>query len=99
MTDRESRSQSKSYTRLRRVANTQLPFDDLANAIVCFAVDDYRRALTKRSRSAQRELEKFFRSDWYGALTTIDPEMLIQKLNEEYQLKRQMRKQKMKAES
>ena len=35
---------------------------------------------------AMREIasiERFFRSGWFGVLTTIDPEMLIRKLQEE----------------
>lgn len=66
-------------------------YDDLANAIVLQAVKDYRDALKKlknypNSNSMQHrknEVERFFRSDWYSTLTSIDPEMLIEKLNEE----------------
>ena len=31
----------------------------------------------------QEEVERFFRSGWFGMLTQIDPEMLIRKLQEE----------------
>jgi hypothetical protein len=66
-------------------------YTDLANAIVEQAVKDYIRALKilkKRpwSESAKitiHEVEQFFRSDWYLQLTDLDPETLIQKLNEE----------------
>jgi hypothetical protein len=42
--------------------------------------------MNPRNKSAQTEkesIERFFRSQWYQALTTVDGEMLIRKLNEE----------------
>ena len=67
------------------------PYQDLANAIILMAVKDYRDALkklTKRPRygSAQdlkNEVERFFRSDWYRELTSVDGEILIKKLQAE----------------
>ena len=67
------------------------PYEALANAIVLQAVEDYRDALGHLSRfsddagslTAKREIERFFRSGWYRTLTTVNGEMLIQKLNEE----------------
>jgi len=66
-------------------------YNNLANAIVLQAVKDYRKVLRTLSlhphnRSAQyerRSIEQFFRSGWFGVLTSIDPEMLITKLNAE----------------
>jgi hypothetical protein len=66
-------------------------YERLANAIILQAVKDYRNALKRlkkhpRNETAlytKREVERFFRSDWYTSLTTVDPEMLILKLNEE----------------
>ena len=66
-------------------------YENLANAIVLQAVKDYRKALRTLSRnpynrSAQyecRSIEQFFRSGWFGVLTSIDPEMLIAKLKAE----------------
>ncbi|MCH3988151.1 MAG: hypothetical protein LKE79_10705 [Lachnospiraceae bacterium] len=67
------------------------PYEGLANAIILQAVRDYRTALkalrmNPRNKAAQTEkesVERFFRSQWYQALTTVDGEMLIKKLNEE----------------
>lgn len=67
------------------------PYEALANAIIMQAVKDYRDALRKLKRGrkntdAERtkaEVERFFRSGLFSALTEIDPEMLIRKLNEE----------------
>jgi len=64
---------------------------NLANAIVLQAAKDYRKALHTLSRypnnrSAlyeRRRIEQFFRSGWFGVLTSIDPEMLITKLKAE----------------
>ena len=67
------------------------PYEMLANAIVLRAVKDYRDSLKKlkkypKNKSAlytKREVERFFHSDWYASLTTVDPEMLIEKLKGE----------------
>lgn len=61
------------------------PYEDLANAIVRQAVDDYKKelhALAKNpeNRHAQSEasrIERFFHSDWYKLLTSMDPERLL----------------------
>lgn len=66
-------------------------YENLANAIILLAVKDYRRALKLLSKNphsqsattAVNEAERFFRSDWYETLTSIDGEMLIRKLREE----------------
>lgn len=66
-------------------------YNNLANAIILQAAKDYRKALRTLSmnpnnRSAQyerRRIEQFFRSSWFGVLTSIDPEMLIAKLKAE----------------
>lgn len=67
------------------------PYENLANAIILQAVKDYRAAKKKLKRNprntlAQSEIEsieRFFRSDWYAALTDVDGRMLIRKLREE----------------
>lgn len=66
-------------------------YQDLANAIIILATKDYRRALKRlmkfaNSDSAKYEimqLEAFFRSDYYKLLTSLDGEMLIEKLKQE----------------
>ena len=66
-------------------------YQDLANAIVVRAVKDYRKALKRlirfpSSSSAEREikkLEEFFHSDYYKLLTSLDGELLIEKLKDE----------------
>ena len=67
------------------------PYEKLANAIVLQAVSDYRAALKKvkknpNNRDAINEalqIEKFFRSEWYQTLTSLDGEYLIERLRKE----------------
>ena len=66
-------------------------YENLANAIVEQAVNDYRRARAKLAKDAEdvmalkmrRETERFFRSAWFGQLTALDGELLLEKLEEE----------------
>ena len=68
------------------------PYENLAISIVTIAADDYRRALNKlrlnrRNRDARisaDEVEHFFRSEWFRALTSVDPEYLMGKIKEEF---------------
>ena len=67
------------------------PIQELANAIILQAVKDWREAkhkLKKRPKNEDAKLmvqdcEEFFRSDWFKALTNLDGEMLLRKLQEE----------------
>jgi len=66
-------------------------YEKLANAIIILAVDDYRRALKVLkedshdpfAKKEKRSIEKFFRSEYFGILTKVDPEVLIKKLRKE----------------
>lgn len=68
------------------------PYEALANAIILQAAKDYRAARKKqkyypKNKDAKlmvEDLEKFFRSDWFAALTSIDGELLLRKLQEEF---------------
>lgn len=67
------------------------PYENLSNAIILQAVKDHREALRKHSKRSRydpalqtiNEVERFFRSEWFERLTSIDPEMLIRKLKAE----------------
>lgn len=67
------------------------PYENLANAIVLQAVKDWRsavRTLKKRPRydpakQMKEECERFFRSDWFEALTSVDGSVILQKLKQE----------------
>ena len=66
-------------------------WEDLANAIILMAVKDYRDALKKLmkrprygpAQDLKNEVERFFRSDWYRELTSVDGNILIKKLKSE----------------
>lgn len=66
-------------------------YEQLANAIILKAVDDYRSAskvLARKPRDvlAQREIsqrERFFLSSWFQVLTSIDGASLLEKLRKE----------------
>lgn len=66
-------------------------YENLANAIILQAVDDWRRAaktlkLNRKEASARvmlEDCEEFFQSDWFGELTDLDGGYLLRKLREE----------------
>ena len=57
-------------------------YEELANAIILQAVKDYRLSDDEREL---KEIERFFRSGWFGVLSIVDPEFLIQSLQKEKQ--------------
>lgn len=67
------------------------PYEQLANAIILQAVKDYRDALKKLKKRPRyepakytiTEVERFFHSDWYRELTSVDGNFLIKKLRTE----------------
>ena len=59
------------------------PYEKLANGIILLAVSDYRQAMKRGHQEMQTSIERFFRSDWFGELTALNPARLIQRLQEE----------------
>lgn len=58
-------------------------YEKLAEAIILQAVKDYRKSLKHDERGRKREIERFFRSEYFTVLTNISGEMLIRKLRAE----------------
>ena len=66
-------------------------YTNLANAILLAAAKDHRRALRrlkkypwdKDAESVRKDCERFFRSSWFQTLTSLDGEVLIEKLHRE----------------
>lgn len=66
-------------------------YENLANAIIMAAVDDYREMIRSNGvivkihgkTYSKESIEKFFRSTWFSCLTQIDGEYLLRKLNQE----------------
>lgn len=56
------------------------PYENLANAIIIQAANDYLHAIEPTEITS---IEKFFRSEYFSALTSVDPERLIKRLQEE----------------
>ena len=65
------------------------PYERLANAIIVRAIEDYRKLWNfKKDSYAKQELIHFFNSQWFAILSRINPEWLIEKLEEEANAKR-----------
>lgn len=79
----DMRAPSFSLARLR--SDDGNPYQNLANAIVCVAADDYRTALEKNDQPLLSSLQRFFRSAWCGILTSVDTERLMSALDAEYE--------------
>jgi len=89
MSEREMWYSSDSLSRLQLDSDTYSleqgadPYQNLANAIVCVAADDYREALKTGNTGLVNSLTEFFNSDWYKTLTKVKPEKLLSLLNKE----------------
>ena len=67
------------------------PYENLANAIIVQACDDYRADLKKIKKNPGNRaaiddalrIERFFHSGWFGTLTTVDGGFLIQRIRKE----------------
>ena len=67
-------------------------YQDLANAIVVQAVDDYRRLregkrveIDRKHKVTIEKLEEFFLSDWFYTLTNVDGQTILNRVRSEYQ--------------
>jgi IS1 family transposase len=58
-------------------------YQNLANAIVLKAVEDYRFALRHHNARTIRDCEDFFRSEWFMFLCDINGEHLIKTIQKE----------------
>ena len=67
-------------------------YETLANAIVVQAAKDYRAARRKLQKNAYslkalqtvKEVEEFFRSEWFKVLTPVDGGTILKLLEEEF---------------
>ena len=82
MSDKELSASSDSLYRLQMDSTD--PYQNLANAIVCVAADDYRNALKNDNAKLLESLTDFFYSDWYKKLSRIKPDALIKFLHREH---------------
>ena len=59
------------------------PYENLANAIIIQAADDYREAYECGDIYTLCEVERFFKSDWIQALTNLDGIEILRRLQNE----------------
>ena len=75
----------------KEATNDKKPYENLANAIVEVAVDDYRRLLRGKTcvgvtcNTTIEKLEEFFLSEWFYTLTNVDGEIILNRLRREYE--------------
>ena len=62
-------------------------YEMLAIAIVVQAYDDYKKALKRKDRREIKSIERFFYSDFYSLLTSIEPSYLINNAKREVRKK------------
>lgn len=70
--------------------DNDIGYENLANAIITQAVVDYRKELdilAKRpgdltAQARAKKLERFFHSEYFGILSNIDPDYLMQRVKE-----------------
>lgn len=82
MSDKELSASSYSLYRLKMDGKD--PYQNLANAIICVAADDYRFALREGNTKLLEDLTDFFNSNWYKMLSKIKPNVLINFLHREH---------------
>ena len=66
-------------------------YRELINAVILQAVKDYRLSLrilkqqpdSRPAAAMKTDVEEFFHSDWFGMMTKIDPDYLIDRLRKE----------------
>ena len=83
--------------------STRANWENLANAIVLTSVKDFRREYKKllrnpKSRDAASEvaaLIRFFTSEYYSSLTSVDGEFLVRRLKSEVEEKLNAEKRKL----
>ena len=69
----------------------QKQWENLANAIIEQAVEDYRNVVknlkidpySHMALRDKKEIEEFFRSDWFPQLTHLDGKMLLERIQKE----------------
>lgn len=69
------------------------PYEVLARAIITQACADWTYYEKKErklipgqvsfARDKRKAIERFFKSKWYGVLTPLDPDLLLERLREE----------------
>jgi len=59
-------------------------YENLANAIILQAVDDYREAFMQNDLWLIEALENFFMGEWYTILTNVPGKLIIERIRKEF---------------
>ena len=70
--------------------NEMKPYEDLANAIILQAINDYAYADikeedAKKAEAVKNECVRFFKGKWITLLTNVDPDYLLRVAEEKRQ--------------
>lgn len=69
---------------------TNKAYENLTNAIILQAVDDYRKLIREDldtqyiKRNTIKEIEEFFLSEWFSMLAKADGKTILNRLKKEY---------------
>ena len=66
----------------------KIAYEDLANAVIIQAVNDYRNLLSGNIKPKPdlniTKLEKFFKSEWFRVLTNMDGATIMNRVRREF---------------
>lgn len=66
----------------------KMAYEDLANAVIIQAVNDYRNLLSGNIKPEPDlnipKLEKFFKSEWFRVLTNMDGATIMNRVRREF---------------
>lgn len=60
-------------------------YEELANAIIIRAVEDYRRSLRTNNIGGIADCENFFNSSYFANITKVEGSYIIEKVRKEYE--------------
>jgi hypothetical protein len=71
-----------------KMVNFKVAYEDLMNAIILQAVKDYQKVLNTLKKQPHDEIalnekhkiERFFKSEYFSSITTVDADWLIEHL-------------------
>ena len=67
---------------------------ELSSAIIQKACEDYMMATIYHAPKTRREIEQFFRSNYFKCISNIDPEWLIGELNDKRNIEKMLKQEK-----
>lgn len=59
-------------------------YEELASAIVCEAIKDYDKAICTGNKKKEYEVERFFKSQWFTELCSLDADFIMKEVKRKY---------------